>query len=74
MPISLAQQIEEVERELSIRDGVYARRVSSGKMRKSLADYHIERMRAVLQTLQELEARNAKAAWAKMKRDTDGSD
>jgi hypothetical protein len=74
MPISLAQQIEEVERELSIRDGVYARRVSSGKMRKALADYHIERMRAVLQTLQELEARNAKAAWAKMKRDTDGSD
>ncbi len=54
--ISLAQQIEEVERELGLRKGVYARAVASGKMRQSVADYHMQRLRAVLETLQRLQA------------------
>jgi hypothetical protein len=50
--ISLNQQIEEVEREIALRERVYPRQISSGKMRQSVADYHIARMRAVLLTLQ----------------------
>lgn len=49
--VSLAQQFEEVEREIKLREGVYPRQVSSGKMRQSVADYHLERMRAVAKTL-----------------------
>jgi hypothetical protein len=62
MPISLSQQIEEVKRELAIRKDVYARRVVGGKMRKGLADFHIDRMKAVLQTLMELEAARFRSA------------
>lgn len=50
--ISIDQQIEEVEREIKLREGVYPRQVTSGKMRQSVADFHIERMTAVLRTLQ----------------------
>ncbi len=52
--ISLAQQIEEVERELGLRKGVYARAIASGKMRQSVADYHMQRLQAVLETLKAL--------------------
>lgn len=48
---SIAQQIEEVERELKLREGVYARSVASGAMRASVAEFHIDRLRAVLATL-----------------------
>jgi hypothetical protein len=51
----LTQQIEEVERELRLRTEVYARWIASGKMRRSVADYHMERMRAVLDTLKRIE-------------------
>ena len=54
MTVSLAQQIEEVERELALRSRVYPGFIARGKMRQSLADYHMTRMRAVLQTLQRL--------------------
>ena len=50
-PISLAQQIEEVERELELRERVYEGPVRSGGMRRSVADFHMTRMRAVLATL-----------------------
>jgi len=55
MKISLSQQIEEVKRELAYRGNVYPRLVSSGKLRKGEADYHVERMQAVLKTLEWLE-------------------
>lgn len=48
----LTQQIEEVERELALRKEVYPRWVGSGKMRQSVADYHMARMESVLKTLQ----------------------
>lgn len=48
---SLQQQIEEVEREIALRESVYPRQVSSGKMRQSTADYHLDRMRSVRATL-----------------------
>lgn len=44
-------QIEEVEREIETRIRVYGRWVESGKMRQSIADFHLDRMRAVLRTL-----------------------
>lgn len=56
MEFSIDQQIEEVERELRLRDGVYKRQVAAGKMRDSIAAYHTDRMRAVLATLQEVKA------------------
>lgn len=51
MKISIAQQIEEVERELSFRRGVYPGLVIKGSLRQSVADYHMDRMRAALETL-----------------------
>lgn len=53
--ISLSQQIEEVERELALRANVYPRQVSSGKMRQSVADYHVKRLEAVLATLKHID-------------------
>jgi hypothetical protein len=49
--ISLAQQIEEVDRELKMRAAVYPRQVTSGKLRQGEADYQIERLEAVRDTL-----------------------
>ena len=60
MALSLSQQIEEVQRELRFRRDVYPRQVSSGKLRKSEAEYHMARMEAVLTTLQWLERNEAK--------------
>lgn len=51
MKISLAQQIEEVERELKLRATVYPRMVASGKLKQKYADFHVERLQAVLDTL-----------------------
>jgi len=48
---SIDAQIAEVEREIRLRIDVYARQVSAGKMRRSVADYHTDCMRAVLDTL-----------------------
>jgi Zn-dependent M16 (insulinase) family peptidase len=50
--ISIFQQIEEVEREIGQRASVYPRLVAAGKMRESIANYHVERMKAVLRSLQ----------------------
>lgn len=49
---SLDQQIEEARREIAQRGEVYPRLVSKGQMRQSIADYHLERMRAILTTLE----------------------
>lgn len=51
---SLAMQLEEVERELTLRKRVYSHQVASGKMRQSVADYHMGRMQAVAATLRRL--------------------
>ena len=58
-PVSLSQQIEEVEREIALRKNVYPRMVSSGKMRQSIADYHLARIEAVLATLLWLQTNEA---------------
>jgi hypothetical protein len=54
MKISLRAQLEEVERELKLRQRVYSHQVSVGKMRMSVAEYHMERLRAVKRTLERL--------------------
>ena len=54
--ITLHAQIEEVDRELGLRRNVYAIEVARGKMRQSVADLHLERMRAVRATLVWLQA------------------
>jgi len=48
---SLDAQIAEVEREIDLRIKVYKRQIEIGKMRKTVAEYHIDCMRAVLATL-----------------------
>ena len=48
---SIPQQIEEIEREIMLRGRVYPHQVASGKMKQSIADYHMGRMQAVLETL-----------------------
>ena len=60
MSISLNQQIDEVKRELALRSEVYPRRINSGKMKQSLADYQTVRMQAVLRTLEWLQRNEAK--------------
>lgn len=51
MKFSLAQQIEEVEREIKYRQHVYPGLIAKGSMRQSIADYHLGRMKAALATL-----------------------
>lgn len=51
MKISLAQQIEEIDREIELRVEVYKVQVFKGKMRQSIADYHMARINAVRATL-----------------------
>jgi len=51
MTFSLDAQIAEVEREIALRIDVYKRQIANGRMRKTVADYHTDCMRAVLATL-----------------------
>lgn len=53
---SLAQQIEEVERELDQRRKVYPNLIRRKMMTNAIAEYHVDRMKAVLVTLQWLQA------------------
>ncbi len=57
---SIIAQIQEVEREIALRVKVYPREVASRKMRQAVADMHLDRMRAVLRTLQWLQQNEAK--------------
>ena len=57
LPISLADQIASVRREIGMRKGVYPRWVASGKIKQDAADREIERMEAVLKTLMDLQAK-----------------
>lgn len=52
--VTLAQQIDAVEREIRMREQVYPRRIEAGRMTREQADAELLRMRAVLATLQRL--------------------
>lgn len=54
---TLAQQIEEVERELGLRREVYAKIAASKPRQKSKLEFHMGRMEAVLLTLKEEQQR-----------------
>lgn len=51
MNFSLGQQIEEVRREIAMRERVYPHQVAKHSIRQSEADYFMGRIRAVLATL-----------------------
>ncbi len=53
-PVSLADQIACVRRELAMRASVYPHRIRSGKMTAAGADLETRRMQAVLDTLRRL--------------------
>jgi len=57
MTFSIDAQIAEVEREIKMRIDVYARQIAAGKMRKSIAEYHTDCMRAVLETLRKVQGK-----------------
>jgi hypothetical protein len=59
MPISLAQQIEEVEREIKLRESAVRSYGRTGGVRSSEAEFHLMRMKAVLTTLRWLQANEA---------------
>lgn len=59
MKFSIAAQIEEAEREVLLRTGVYPRQVAAGKMRQSVADMHLDRMAAIVTTLRWLQENEA---------------
>jgi hypothetical protein len=65
-PVSLAQQIEEVEYELKQRANVYANIARRVPHRQSELDFHVARLQAVLATLRWLETHNDEIrAWVK---------
>jgi lipid II:glycine glycyltransferase (peptidoglycan interpeptide bridge formation enzyme) len=50
--ISLNQQIDEIDREIKMRERVYPHMASSGKERQSVLDYQMARIKAVKATLE----------------------
>lgn len=52
--VTLLEQLECVNREISLRSRVYPRWVSTGKLTQDLADKEMARMRAVRSTIAEL--------------------
>ena len=50
--MTITEQIKCVEREIRMRERVYARWVGAGKMSAGKADYELRCMKAVLETLQ----------------------
>jgi hypothetical protein len=56
-PPTIDQQIDEVERELRMRELVYPKFVAGKKLRQGEADEHMRRMRAVHATLIEIRNR-----------------
>ena len=53
---SISQQIEEIEREITLRERVYPNQVRTGAMRQSVADYHMNRIKAAKASLEWLRA------------------
>jgi hypothetical protein len=56
LPISLAEQIAEIEREIAKRERVYPRWVANKRLSAKRADQRLARLRAALATLRELNA------------------
>ena len=56
IPYSLDDQIQCVQREIAMRERVYPKWVSSGRMTERKADHELQCMRAVLATLIKLRA------------------
>lgn len=56
LPIDLAAQRAEIEREIALRRRVYPRWTEAGKMSHAAADRQIAVMEAVLETLTKVEA------------------
>lgn len=54
MTVTISEQIKCVEREINKRKYVYPRSVQNGKMSQQQADVELERMQAVLATLNEV--------------------
>lgn len=54
--IPIEDQIKCVKRELTMRGKVYTHQIARGKMRHDEAEREIETMRAVLQTLMDVQA------------------
>ncbi|WP_287994241.1 hypothetical protein [Acidiphilium sp.] len=52
--IAIAQQIEAADREIRMRQRVYARRVAQGQMNQAEADHEIACMTAIARTLREV--------------------
>lgn len=50
-PVSLNEQIAEVVRESALRENVYPGLIARGKLKQREADYCMERLRGVLDTL-----------------------
>lgn len=53
-PVSLGEQIREVERELRMRERVYPRHIQSGQMTKATAERQTRALEAVRATLRGL--------------------
>lgn len=53
-PVSLADQIRCLKREIALRKNVYPKWVSNGKMRQGEADHEIATMTAALHTIMKL--------------------
>jgi hypothetical protein len=49
--VSIVGQIAEIDREIGMRQNVYQKQVSAGKMRQSEADMLMQRIKAVRATL-----------------------
>lgn len=49
---TIDEQIEEVKREIAMRERVYPRWIQDGKMKQAAADRQIAAMKSVLETLQ----------------------
>jgi hypothetical protein len=59
--VSLELQIKAVEREIGMRLSVYPKWVEKRKMSQEKADFEIEAMRAVLETLNTINAHNVES-------------
>ena len=55
-PVSLTDQIKDVEREIALREKLYPGWVSQKRLTAERADFQIACMRAVLKTLREVRA------------------
>jgi len=58
MTVTIQTQIKCVQREIWMREQVYPNRVDRGKMAQKKADEELAAMRAVLETLKEVELKD----------------